>query len=178
VKRIPDQFWHNYFLFFKKVVMIIKNIWLTGLFLFAGACNNKGKSSAEINSDTVVNSTATVDSLSSGCYSQIIQRDTSFLQLEQNGNTVNGALSYNIFQKDRNDGTLQADLSGDILTGWYLFRSEGIVSVRQVSWKINGNELWPGMGEVIQKNDTTLFAEPDKLQYDNTRPFKKIPCII
>lgn len=158
--------------------MIIKSITLLGLFLFGGACNNKGKSSEETNRGTVVNSTAIVDSLSSGCYSQIIQRDTSLLQLEKNGNTVNAALSYNIYQKDRNNGTLQAELSGDVLTGWYLFRSEGIISVRQVSWKVNGDELWPAMGEVIQKNDTTLFAHPDKLEYDSTRPFKKIPCIL
>ena len=159
--------------------MIIKNWEFITLILLTGACNNEGKTSAKIKNDTVVNSaTATIDSLLSGCYSQIIQRDTSFLQLEQKGNSVDGALSYNIYGKDRNNGGLQAEIAGDIITGWYLFRSEGIVSVRQVVWKINGNELWPGMGEVIQKNDTALFAGPDKLQYDSTRPFKKVACII
>ena len=158
--------------------MKIKNIWLLLIILSTGACNNEGKKSAEITADTLVNSTAAIDSGFSGCYSQIINRDTSLLQLEQKVNTVTGALSYNIFQKDRNDGTLQADVTGDIITGWYLFRSEGIVSVRQVSWKVNGDELWPGIGEVIQKNDTMLFDQPDKLQYDNTRPFKKVACVI
>ena len=161
--------------------MILKNILFPGLVLFAVACNNNGKSSAEINSDTVVNNTAAtaaVDSLSSGCYSQIIQRDTSLLQIEQKANTVNGSLSYNIYQKDRNDGTLQAEVTGDIIKGWYLFKSEGIISVRQVSWQINGDELWPAMGEVIQKNDTVMFAQPDNLRYDNSRPFKKVPCVI
>jgi len=158
--------------------MKIKSIGFLGLFLFTGACNNEGNSSTEINTDTIVNNTDTVDSLSSGCYSQIIQKDTSVLQLEQNGNMVNGALSYNSYQKDRNDGELQAEVADDIITGWYLFRSEGIVSVRQVAWKKNGNELWPAIGEVIQKNDTMFFAQPDKLQYDSTRPFKKVACII
>ena len=159
--------------------MTIKNIWLPLMILSTGACNNDEIKPAEITADTVISSSVvTVDSLSSGCYSQIIKRDTSLLQLEQKANTVTGALSYNIFQKDRNDGTVQADVTGDIITGWYLFRSEGIVSVRQVTWQINGDELWPGIGEVIQKNDTMLFAQPDKLQYDSTRPFKKVACII
>lgn len=158
--------------------MIIKSICFLGLFLFAGACNNTGKSSTEISSDTAVNNIATDDTLSSGCYSQIVQRDTSFFQLENKDSIISGSLTYNVYQKDRNDGTLQAELSGDVLTGWYLFRSEGIISVRQVSWKVRGDELWPGMGEVIQKNDTMLFAQPDKLQYDSTRPFKKIPCVL
>ena len=149
------------------------------MILSTGACNNYEIKPAEITTDTVISrSVASIDSPSSGCYSQIINRDTSLLQLEQKASTVTGALSYNIFQKDRNDGTLQADLSGDIITGWYLFRSEGIVSVRQVSWKVNGDELWPGIGEVIQKNDTALFAQSGKLQYDSTRPFKKVACVI
>lgn len=161
--------------------MILKNIGLLGLFLFAGACNNNGKSSAELSSDTVANgaaATVPVDSVSSGCYSQIIQRDTSLLQIEQKGNMVNGSLSYNIYQKDRNDGALQAEVTGDIIKGWYLFKSEGIISVREVAWKINADELWPATGEVIQRNDTTLFAQPDKLKFDNSRPFKKVACII
>jgi len=87
-------------------------------------------------------------------------------------------LSYNIYQKDRNDGTLQAEVTGDIIKGWYLFKSEGIISVREVAWKINADELWPATGEVIQRNDTTLFAQPDKLRFDNSRPFKKVACVI
>ncbi|MGZ8558325.1 MAG: hypothetical protein ACXWWC_08330 [Chitinophagaceae bacterium] len=159
--------------------MTIKTIWLPLIILSTCTCNNEGKKSPEIIADTVISSSvASIDSLPSGCYAQIINRDTSLLQLEQKANTVNGTLSYNIYQKDRNDGTLQADVAGDIITGWYLFRSEGVVSVRQVSWKINGDELWPGIGEVVQKNDTMLFAQPEKLQYDNTRPFKKVACVI
>ena len=160
---------------------MLKNIGLLGLFLIAGSCNNKGKSSVEINSDTVVDRTATAvikDSLPSGCYSQIIRRDTSSLQLVNRDSNINGSLSYKIYEKDRNDGTVQADLEGNIINGWYIFKSEGIVSVRQVAWKINGDELWPAIGEVVQKNDTARFAQPDKLRYDSLRPFKKVPCII
>ncbi len=118
------------------------------------------------------------DSLSSGCYSQIAGRDTANLQIENKGGSVSGALSYNIFQKDRNDGTLQGEMSGDILMGWYLFKSEGIISVRQVAWKIVARELWPGTGEMIERNDTMFFSLPGKLQYDSTRPFKKVDCML
>ncbi len=160
--------------------MELKNIGLLGLFLFAGACNNNGKSSAEINADTANSTAATTIAgpVSSGCYSQIIERDTSLLQIEQKGNTVTGSLSYNIYQKDRNDGTLQADITGDIIKGWYLFKSEGVVSVREVAWKINADQLWPAIGEVTQKNDTTMFAQPGNLRYDSSRPFKKVECVI
>ena len=161
--------------------MPVKNIILLGFILLCGSCNNEGKTSAEMKGDSTIGAITPKpinDTVSSGCYSQIMARDTSFLQIESKDSTINGALSYNIFQKDRNDGTLQADVTGDILTGWYLFRSEGIISVRQVAWKIKGTELWPGIGEVVQKNDTMVFSSPDKLRFDSTRPFKKVPCII
>ena len=83
-----------------------------------------------------------------GCFSQVVKSDTALLQMENNKGNVTGALTYDFYQKDRNDGTLQAEQTGDIINGWYLFKSEGIMSVRQVAWKINGNELWPAIGEV------------------------------
>ena len=111
-------------------------------------------------------------------FSQVVKSDTAILQVENNKGNVTGVLTYDYHQKDRNDGTLQAEQTGDIIKGWYLFKSEGVISVRQVAWKINGNELWPATGELSEKNDTTVFAEPDKLRFDSTNAFRKIPCII
>jgi hypothetical protein len=152
-----------------------------GLVMLFGSCNNEGKTSSEIRSDSTGKepvSKMITDSIPSGCYAQIAGRDTANLQIENKGGSVTGTLSYAIFQKDRNDGTLQAEMSGDILSGWYLFKSEGIISVRQVYWKIKGTELWPGTGEMNEKNDTMFFSLPDRLQYDSTRSFKKVDCIL
>jgi len=161
--------------------MRIKNLMLLGILLLCGSCNNEGKTSGEVKgelADSSITSKSINDSLPSGCYSQIEGRDTSQLQIDNKNMDINGTLSYNIFQKDRNDGTLQAEVTGDILSGWYLFKSEGVISVRQVAWKIKANELWPGTGEMVEKNDTMFFSAPDKLQYDGSRPFKKVECII
>lgn len=152
---------------------------LLAFVLLAGSCNNEGKTSTQVEKDSITPANVVaLDTLLSGCYSQIVQRDTSSLQLQKKDSSLTGALSYSIYQKDRNDGTVMAEQSGDIIKGWYLFKSEGIISVRQVAWKINGEELWPATGEVIQKNDTTLFAKPDQLRFDSTKPFKKVPCVI
>jgi hypothetical protein len=161
--------------------MPIKSMLMLGFTMLCGSCNNVGKTSAEIKNDLTDSATVTkaiADSLSSGCYSQIAGRDTANLQMENKDSSINGTLSYNIFQKDRNDGTVQGEITGDILKGWYLFKSEGIISVRQVAWKIRGNELWPGTGEMVQKNDTMFFSLPGKLKFDSTRPFRKVACVI
>ena len=150
------------------------------LFLLLGACNDDAKTSAATKEGDSVNTpSATItDTVPAGCYLQAMGRDTASLQITTRGNQVNGSLSYRIFEKDRNDGTIQADQSGDVIRGWYLFKSEGVVSVREVAWKINGEELWPANGEVTQRNDTTLFAQPDNLKFDGAHPFKKVPCVI
>lgn len=160
--------------------MSAKNIILLGFVMLCGSCNNEGKTSSEIKDSSNTEETTKIipASLPSGCYAQIAGRDTANLQIENKDNSVTGSLSYNFFQKDRNDGTLQAEISGDILTGWYLFKSEGVISVRQVAWKIKGAELWQATGEMMEKNDTMFFSIPDKLKYDSTRPFKKVACII
>jgi len=152
---------------------------LLAFMLLAGSCNNEGKTSTQVEKDSMTPANVVVkDTLLSGCYFQIVNRDTSSLQLQKKDSSLTGALSYSIYQKDRNDGTVMAEQSGDIIKGWYLFKSEGIISVRQVAWKISGEELWPATGEVMQKNDTTMFAKPDQLKFDRTRPFKKVPCVI
>ncbi|RYF97224.1 MAG: hypothetical protein EOO00_00725 [Chitinophagaceae bacterium] len=159
--------------------MILKNLAIVLSIILSGSCNNESNSSTEVKDTTLAETKAEVKPvIPSGCYAQIAKRDTSMLQFEQKDSSINGTLSYKLFEKDRNDGTFQADIEGSIITGWYIFKSEGVVSVRQVSWKINGEELWPGEGEVTQRNDTTIFVQPDKLNYDGSRPFKKVACVI
>lgn len=153
---------------------------MLGLFFLVTYCNDDAKTSnAQINPDSInAGKGILADTVAPGCYSQVSGRDTATLQIETEGNRITGSLSYNIFEKDRNDGTIQADQAGDIIKGWYLFKSEGIISVREIAWKINGEELWPATGEMTQRNDTTLFAKPDQLKYDSNKPFKKVACII
>lgn len=139
---------------------------------------NNQESQTQPDSLSANNKTNNSDTTIGGCYSQVFKRDTVILQLEVKGNNASGPLSYNLYQKDRNDGSIKAEVADSVITGWYLFRSEGIISVRQVAWRIKPGQLWPATGEMIQRNDTTLFAKPDQLQYDNTKPFIKIKCII
>jgi hypothetical protein len=159
------------------------------LFLFAfvilmTACNSG--TGTVVESDTItVNDTATTippappnkkDTTIGGCYAQIFKRDTSLLQLDITGNNATGPLTYKIYEKDMNDGSIKAELSDSIIMGWYIFRSEGMMSVRQVAWKVKPGQLWPAVGEIIQRNDSTVYKNPSQLKFDASRPFLKVPC--
>jgi hypothetical protein len=153
--------------------------------LIAVACNSGGEKVNEqkpqnqpdtlaVNNNSVINADTTI----SGCYTQVFNRDTAYLQLEIKDSNITGPLTYNIFQKDRNEGSIKAEIADSLITGWYLFKSEGIISVRQVAWRIKPGQLWPATGKMIQRNDTTMFANPDKLEFDSKRPFVKVKCVV
>ncbi len=157
---------------------------LVAIVSFAVAsCNNGEQSSGQPETDkqdslAKENTIVPADTSLPGCYSWIANRDTASLQLETKGPIVRGSLTYNLYEKDRNDGTFEGEVQNDILTGWYLFRSEGIMSVRQVVWKIRPGYLWPATGNVISRNDSVFFSSPDKLSFDSTRAFVKVKCTI
>ena len=150
----------------------------------ACSCNNEAVQTDTSKSDTAVSEVAPsikneeTDTVFSGCYSMIIARDTASLQIQKKGPLVTGSLSYNLFEKDRNDGTFEGELNNNVLIGWYLFRSEGLMSVRQVAWQVDGNKLYPGFGEIIVRKDSSMFVKPDQLKFDRTRPFVKVKCLI
>jgi hypothetical protein len=154
---------------------------LVASFLLLFACNsNQSSGQEESNNDSTVQTgiNNVQDTLVSGCYSLINGRDTASLVIEKKGTIVSGSLSYNLFEKDRNDGTFTGEITGNRINVWYMFRSEGIMSVRQEAWQINNGQLWPATGEVTVRNDTARFADPSTLKFDKGRAFVKVPCTI
>jgi hypothetical protein len=164
--------------------MQIRKKYLSAILVMAIACNNitgKVEDTVSVEKTDTLNATAPVnpgDTTIGGCYTQLFKKDTVNLQIDIKGNNATGPLTYKLYQKDMNDGSIKAEVTDSIITGWYLFRSEGILSIRQVAWRIKPGQLWPAVGEVIQRNDTTVFADPASLKYDGARPFVKIKCIL
>jgi hypothetical protein len=157
---------------------------LLAVIILAVSCNsNKETTEDKTITDKTDTSAAVIpvdtrDTTIGGCYIQIFKKDTANLQLDITRNNVTGPLTYRLYQKDINDGSIKAEIVDSVITGWYLFRSEGMLSVRQVAWKVRPGQLWPAEGEVIQRNDTTMFADPRSVKYDNSRPFVKIKCTL
>ncbi len=147
--------------------------------LFA-ACNNEPANQTPTTGDTIVaeSPAATTDTSLVGCYAYITQRDTITMQLNMKGGSLSGPLTYKISEKDRNDGTFTGDVNRDLISGWYLFRSEGVMSVREVIWKKNNNRLMPAIGDMISRGDTMRFRDPANLTYDSTTALTRIQCII
>jgi len=105
------------------------------------------------------------------CYGYYTDKDSVFLKLTFKDNEVTGDLTYKLYEKDKNKGTLQGVVHGDTLFATYQFTSEGQASVRDVAFLKKGNELVEGFAPMDEsgthfknRNDldfTGIVLQPD-----------------
>lgn len=99
------------------------------------ACGSTGKTEEKAGSENTP---------SYQCYGSYTDTDSVFLRLTFLGNEVNGDLTYKIFEKDKNQGTIQGIMHGDTILATYQFTSEGLTSTREVAFLKKDNELIEG----------------------------------
>lgn len=145
----------------------------TGLFASCQGGTAK-KTQAKIDS-TIVSGAETVHD-SSYCYQSINKRDTATLSFKQDGNTISGSLGYNLYEKDKDAGTITGLVKGDTILADYTFQSEGKSSVREVVWLKKGETLVEGFGDVQDVNGKTTFKDINKLTFGDAMVFTKTTC--
>ena len=152
---------------------------LFGFFLGACTSNNSREKVQETNE---VKEVKVIDSISAigGCYTAILKKDTTFLMLQhkKGATSISGDLLIKNFEKGSNKGTLNGIIEGDLIVTWYDFFSEGKGSVRQMVFKIQGDQLLEGYGNLIHKgkSDTLMFDHIGALKYLTEKPYLKREC--
>lgn len=157
----------------------MKNIILFAFTLIAG-CNSQN---TEEQTEAIIKDTSSVSEkddpmplITPGCYAWVIKKDSALLKLDISGNNISGDLSYNLYEKDNNKGTINGTLQDSLVVADYTFQSEGITSVRQVVFKMHGESLIEGFGDIEIKGDTARFKNISQLQFQDQRPFIKTNC--
>jgi hypothetical protein len=154
----------------------MKNLYIIGAIVLC-SCGTENESkgnkkdAADIDTSKVI-----IASELNGCYQMNIGKDTAHLQLAMEPAYVKGTLSYSRYEKDSNSGTIEGTLKDDKLRLWYRFQSEGNISVRQVCFKVIGNKLAEGYGEMDMRHDTAYFKYPTTLRYEENHPYIKVTC--
>lgn len=145
------------------------------VFIFGWGCGSNDQSNST--TETAKDSIYSKENLSFGCYRMIIGQDSALMKLELRGaDSVVGMLQYNRFEKDDNTGLFVGKVDNNKVVGWYNFQSEGVITVRQVIFKIVGDKLAEGYGDVEASSDTAFFSYPQTLNYEEGHPFQKINC--
>lgn len=110
----------------------------------------------------------------SECYE--VNKSGNIISLNINYDTdkVTGTLSYALQEKDKNTGTFEGQIKDSIIIADYTFQSEGVESVRQIAFKLKGNQAIEGYGEM--NNEGTRFKDATKLNFDGKMPMDKVEC--
>ncbi len=119
---------------------------------------------------------AETDTNSNQCFKYINKKDTASLSLVIKDDKVNGTLSYNLFEKDKNNGTITGIVKGDTIIADYTFQSEGTTSTREVVWLKKNDDLVEGFGDTEEVKGKMKFKNTSNLRFDQSMVFKPIVC--
>lgn len=143
------------------------------LAVLLASCNTQVK-------ETETGTSAIVDQKNTkgrNCYLYAGLSDTVSLNITHLGDSVIGSLVYNFKEKDKNTGTINGRMNGNILIAEYTFLSEGIQSCRQVAFKLEGDKFIEGYGESYSRNDRFFFKYPDSLNFDSSFKLRETDCL-
>ena len=110
------------------------------------------------------------------CFQHIAQKDSAFLSLDTKNNQVTGHLSYRLYEKDKNNGTVSGIVKGDTIIADYTFQSEGMTSTREVVWLKKNGQLLEATGDIEEVNGKTKFKNLSKLSFGKSMIFKETNC--
>jgi len=91
-------------------------------------------------------------------------------------NEIKGFLTYELAEKDKNSGNFTGKFNDGILLGKYTFQSEGKESIREVAFKVDGDKLIEGYGDLNE--DGTAFKDVTKLNFTSKMPLTKTDWVI
>ncbi len=114
------------------------------------------------------------NALDLGCYVFNDGKSVVLLEIIENGKEIKGNLTYTLAEKDKNSGNFTGELKKGLLIANYTFQSEGKESIRQVAFKVDGDKLTEGYGEL--NNDGTAFKDLSNIHFTSKMPLTKIDC--
>lgn len=138
-----------------------KILYCFGAIALLSACNQKTENK-ETDTSIVTNTSQTDFS---GLYSYQQNGDTITLQLTVDGTKANGNLLYALNEKDRNSGSFVGEIKDGVLLANYTFSSEGVLSERQIAFKLTDTSAVEGYGDVQEINGKMVFKDAANLEY-------------
>ncbi len=135
-------------------------------------CRNKEENTENTNNQEITAEEKIVDTLAMGNYLFEDGKNLITFVIEENRNEIKGFLTYELAEKDKNSGKFSGKFEDGILIGKYTFKSEGKESVREVAFKVDGDKLIEGYGELNE--DGTAFKDASNLNFTSKMPLTKI----
>lgn|GEM_PF-338422 len=141
------------------------------LLALATACNNpKGTNvSLDVIDSLGSESTDTIQKTSvklQPCYLATIGKDSAFLKITVSDSTkVSGELYYKFLEKDQTTGKINGVITSDTLTVDYTFMSEGVKSVREITFLVRDEQVIEGIGDYQEENGKMVYKSKALIDY-------------
>jgi hypothetical protein len=110
------------------------------------------------------------------CFRHEANGDIAFLELHKQKDSFSGRLVYRLKEKDQNTGVYEGVMQAGLIIGFYTYFSEGQKSVREEIFRWDKDILFPGIGPVIQRNDSVFFQDKKALEWNDKIAFKRVAC--
>lgn len=146
---------------------------LTALAGCFAACQNK---TTEQQIDSLAKAPDTTNAPGQACYAYVKNKDTVSLTFTTAGHEIAGKLSYNLYEKDKNSGTVSGMIKGDTIIADYNASGEGMTYVSQVVFLKKGDQLLEGYGPSEEKNGKRVFTNVAELKFGDAIVLSAIPC--
>lgn len=144
------------------------------------ACNSGSEAPKEettVNADTASVQAPDPNAPQTMCFLKTFNRDTTTVQLTMKGDTVEGTMVWQPWEKDGGRGTLKGmrDANGE-MNLMYDYMIEGVKQTETKIMKLDGDKLLVKVGELQDaKNDGNLtFKDASKAVYKDT--MMSVPC--
>lgn len=100
------------------------------------------------------------------CYLATIGKDSAFLNITKSDSiNVSGELKYKFYEKDQTTGTFNGTIKTDTLTINYNFVSEGVKSVREITFLVRDEQVIEGIGDYKEKNGEMIYQNKALIDY-------------
>ncbi len=110
------------------------------------------------------------------CFQYTVNKDTVSLSIDMVDNKVTGLLMYNLYEKDKSQGTIVGEIKGDTLVADYTFNAEGVTSMSEVVFLKRNNQLIQGFGETTTSEGKEVFKSRNTLSFDDSLVLSATEC--
>lgn len=110
------------------------------------------------------------------CYGFYSEKDSITLDIRMDSNEVRGELTYKLYEKDANTGTVKGRIKGDTIFGLYTFWSEGKESTREVVFLNRDSFLVEGFGEMKEVDSQMVFVNHSRISFRNAIKLREGIC--
>lgn len=131
------------------------------------ACQDSSRPTDNTQSNTLSAPSLPATAEGPQCYTRITGKDTAFLELNIQGDSVRGKLAYRNFEKDSSEGTVRGTRQGNFIDVQYTFNSEGMTSVRRIIFKQTDDRVYEGLANAFDKEGNPLYdSDRNKIRFD------------